>query len=128
MSSRGRPLSKQRRIKQNKRKTAQRRSQLFETLERREMMAADLMAEAHQAPMGPVQQDAVQVIFLDTDGASGVAYDGPVILEGINVDPFQVPEHLSGQEQQVIAIHERAISADHLHTIPVAIKCDADIQ
>src|SRR5262245_49122927 len=44
-----------------------------------------------------------QVIYLDIDGASGVRYDGPVRVEGIDVPEFQAPAALAGEESRIIA-------------------------
>ena len=45
---------------------------------------------------------AGQVFFLDLDGASGVTYDGPVRVEGIDVPSFQAPEPFVGEELNII--------------------------
>ncbi|TMD03045.1 MAG: hypothetical protein E6J01_17155, partial [Chloroflexi bacterium] len=46
---------------------------------------------------------AGQVFFLDHDGASGVTYDGPVRVSGIEVPLFQAPAPLTGEERSIIA-------------------------
>ena len=43
-----------------------------------------------------------QVIYLDYDGASAVAYDGPMRVEGITVAPFRAPAPLTGEESSII--------------------------
>ncbi|MHC4728196.1 MAG: LEPR-XLL domain-containing protein, partial [Planctomycetota bacterium] len=43
-----------------------------------------------------------QVVYLDFDGQDNVTYNGPVIIEGINVPEFTAPGHLAGQEQAII--------------------------
>lgn len=44
-----------------------------------------------------------QVVFLDFDGADDVTYNGPVVVEGIDVPAFEGPGELAGQEPEVIA-------------------------
>lgn len=52
----------------------------------------------------PVEnQFADQVVYLDFDGAENVTYNGPVVVEGIDIPAFEAPGELAGQEQQIIA-------------------------
>ncbi len=44
-----------------------------------------------------------QTVFLDLDGAQHVDYEGPVLVEDIDVDPFRAPSELAGQEAEIIA-------------------------
>ncbi len=43
-----------------------------------------------------------QLIVLDVDGAVDITYDGPVHLDGIDVPAFQAPQHLTGQEAEIL--------------------------
>jgi len=43
-----------------------------------------------------------QSVYLDFDGAENVTYDGPIVVEGINVPAFSAPDHLAGKEQAII--------------------------
>ena len=43
-----------------------------------------------------------QVIYLDIDGQEDVTYNGPVIVENVDVPAFSVPDALAGQEQAII--------------------------
>jgi len=43
-----------------------------------------------------------QIVYLDFDGAKNVTYNGPVIVEGIDIPPFQAPRGLAGQESAII--------------------------
>ena len=44
-----------------------------------------------------------QIVYLDFDGEMGVTYNGPVIVEGINIPEFFAPGELAGQEKAIIA-------------------------
>jgi len=44
-----------------------------------------------------------QIVYLDFDGAEDVTYNGPVVVENIDVAPFAAPGELAGREQEVIA-------------------------
>lgn len=51
----------------------------------------------------PVEnQFAGQIVYLDFDGAEGVDYNGPVVVEDIDIPAFEAPGELAGQEQQII--------------------------
>jgi len=43
-----------------------------------------------------------QIIYLDFDGEEEVTYDGPIVVEGINVPAFSAPDYLVGKEQAII--------------------------
>ena len=43
-----------------------------------------------------------QVVYLDFDGAREITYNGPVVIERIDVPSFQLPKELAGQEAIVI--------------------------
>ena len=43
-----------------------------------------------------------QVVYLDFDGQEDVTYNGPVMLEGIDVPAFRLPGALAGREEVVI--------------------------
>ncbi|MBN2474800.1 MAG: hypothetical protein JXB62_09345 [Pirellulales bacterium] len=43
-----------------------------------------------------------QVVYLDFDGARDVTYNGPVVIEGIDVPSFRLPGALAGREAVVI--------------------------
>lgn len=45
-----------------------------------------------------------QVVYLDFDGAQDVTYNGPVVVEGINIPEFSAEAAgLSGQESEIIS-------------------------
>jgi len=44
-----------------------------------------------------------QTIYVDTDGAEGVTYKGPVVIQDIDIPAFEAPGELAGQEQEIIA-------------------------
>ncbi len=44
-----------------------------------------------------------QIIYLDFDGAEDVTYNGPVVVEDIDIPAFEAPGELAGQEQEIIA-------------------------
>ena len=43
-----------------------------------------------------------QIVYIDFDGVEDVTYDGPIVVEGIDVPEFSVPDHLTGQQQAII--------------------------
>ena len=43
-----------------------------------------------------------QIVYLDFDGASSVAYEGPVTVDGIDIPAFKDPRSLWGHEQDII--------------------------
>ena len=43
-----------------------------------------------------------QIVYLDFDGARDVTYDGPVLIEGIDVPRFRLPHAMAGQEEAAI--------------------------
>ena len=43
-----------------------------------------------------------QVIYLNFDGAEDVTYNGPVVVEDIDVPAFEAPGNLAGQEQEIV--------------------------
>ncbi len=43
-----------------------------------------------------------QIIYLDFNGAADVTYNGPVVVEDIDVPGFEAPGELAGQEEQII--------------------------
>ena len=45
-----------------------------------------------------------QLIYLEVGGANGVTYNGPVQLEGLQIDPFRAPGNLAGQEARILAL------------------------
>src|SRR6266511_3264266 len=51
-----------------------------------------------------------QVVFLETSGALDVDYQGPVIVEGIDVPAFVAPGGLAGQEVDVVGAMTTALS------------------
>jgi hypothetical protein len=52
----------------------------------------------------PVEnQFAGQIVYLDFDGAEGVTYNGPVVVEDIDIPAFEASGELVGQEQEIIA-------------------------
>ena len=44
-----------------------------------------------------------QIVYLDVDGASAVTYNGPVLVEGIDVPSFEAPGGFAGREGEIIA-------------------------
>ena len=48
-------------------------------------------------------QFAGQIVYLDFDGAQNVTYNGPIVVEDIDIPAFQAPGELAGQEQAIIA-------------------------
>jgi hypothetical protein len=49
-----------------------------------------------------------QIVYLVFDGAENITYNGPILIEGIDIPVFSVPDHLAGQEQVIITniLHE----------------------
>ena len=43
-----------------------------------------------------------QIVYLDFDGEEDVTYDGPVVVEGIDIPAFEMPGELAGQEEEII--------------------------
>ena len=43
-----------------------------------------------------------QIVYLDFNGAEGVTYNGPIVVEGIDIPVFEAPGNLAGQEELVI--------------------------
>ena len=44
-----------------------------------------------------------QIVYLNFDGAEGVTYNGPVVVENIDVPAFQAGGELAGQEKRIIS-------------------------
>ena len=77
-------------------------SLMLEQLETRLLLNADLPGLHLVDP--PVEHFDGQIIYLDFDGAEDVTYNGPVVVEGIDIPSFSTEAAgLSGQEQQVIS-------------------------
>jgi hypothetical protein len=43
-----------------------------------------------------------QLVYLDTDGAQDLTYDGPIQIDGIDIAPFRAPGELAGQEDAIL--------------------------
>lgn len=68
-------------------------------LQHRDLVADSVVGETdHVASPG---SNAVQQIYLDLDGATGLTYDGPIVVRGIDIPAFEAPSHLSGQEAEI---------------------------
>ena len=77
----------------------------LETLEDRCMLAADVYPDLpglHLVDPRPDQFEG-QIIYLDFDGEQDVTYNGPIVVEGINIPAFEALGELAGQEQAIIA-------------------------
>ncbi len=59
--------------------------------------------DTHAASQLGMDAFAGQVVYLDLQGASGVRYNGPIQVSGIDVPAFQTPLQLRGQESQVVS-------------------------
>jgi len=44
-----------------------------------------------------------QIVYFDFDGEENVTYNGPVIIEGIDIPAFTALSHLSGQEDTIVS-------------------------
>jgi hypothetical protein len=44
-----------------------------------------------------------QFVYLDVDGEQGITYNGPVLIEDINIPAFSLPGKLAGQERAAIS-------------------------
>jgi len=78
---------------------------MCELLEDRWLLATGVYPELpglHLVDPRPDQFEG-QIIYLDFDGAEDVTYNGPVVVEGIDIPAFQAPSGLAGQEEQIIA-------------------------
>lgn len=77
----------------------------LEPLEDRRMLAVGGYPELPGLRLiDPVPDQFVgQVIYLDFDGAEDVTYDGPVLVEGVDVPPFEAAGELAGQEHLAIS-------------------------
>jgi Ca2+-binding RTX toxin-like protein/outer membrane protein OmpA-like peptidoglycan-associated protein len=100
----------------------------LELMEPRLLLSADLSLTTITNPDGTAGSDAPagnvqivdtaanvpaapsQVVFLETSGALDVDYQGPVIVEGIDVPQFVAPGGLAGQEADVIGAMTTALS------------------
>lgn len=74
----------------------------LEPIEPRVLLSADAGVALASAGAAEVMDDPLQVFYIDIDGATDVDYHGPVELLGIDVPAFALPEHLAGQEAQVL--------------------------
>ncbi|MCW5624529.1 MAG: LEPR-XLL domain-containing protein, partial [Burkholderiales bacterium] len=99
---------------------------LFEALEPRLLLSADplpgVLEAPHQAdihaealhqmldPASTAARPVPQWIRVDLDGASGVRYDGPVQVDGIDIPAFEAPDALEGQEAAIIAALQDALA------------------
>jgi len=78
--------------------------------------AADLQDESWIVDVpartdGAVPPIQSQVVFLDLDGAQGVDYDGPVRIADVEVEAFEAPQALAGQEAQIVAAMLEALQS-----------------
>ena len=73
------------------------RKMLLEPLESRLLLSGDAQLLPVPALDPYVNNLAGQVVYVDHDGASGVTYDGPVRIEGIDVPAYQAPASLAGE-------------------------------
>ncbi|HUH15478.1 MAG TPA: hypothetical protein VML35_06310, partial [Gaiellaceae bacterium] len=78
-------------------------------------------ATAAEAPTGP------QIVYLDADGASGVTYEGPITVTGIDVPAYTAPARFAGQEAAILAavaaLVEQKLAA---HDVVVTLERPAD--
>jgi len=78
---------------------------LCEPLEDRQMLSigAELVALPGMYLADPsADRFAGQIVYLDFDGARDVTYNGPVVIEGIDVPSFRLPGALAGREGIII--------------------------
>ena len=121
---------KRRRMGGSERPRTKRQDFALELMEPRVLLSADLsftpaaitnhdVTAGFDAPSSNVQivdtaanvpVAASQVIFLETSGALDVDYQGPVIVEGVDVPRFVAPGGLAGQEAGVIGAMTAALS------------------
>ena len=95
-----------------------------------EAVATETEIRATAAPEPePTVDDAIdpatgqQIIYVDTDGATGVAYEGPVTVVDIEIAPFEAPRRVFGQEDAVLAAMADALY-ETFADAPVTITFD----
>jgi concanavalin A-like lectin/glucanase superfamily protein/Calx-beta domain-containing protein/fibronectin type III domain protein len=89
----------------NSRRSIHHRRLLCEALEDRRLLSIGPYPDLpgmHLVDPRPDQFEG-QVIYLDFDGAEDLTYNGPVVVDGIDVPVFEAPGELAGQEQEIIA-------------------------
>ena len=76
----------------------------LEPLEERQLLSAAPYPEIPgMVLVDPVEdQFAGQVVYLDFDGAENVTYDGPVVVDGIDIPAFEALGELAGREAAII--------------------------
>ena len=77
----------------------------FEPLEDRRLLSADVYPSLPGMTLpDPIEgQSAGQIVYLDFDGATGVVYDGPIVVEDVDVPVFSLPGESAGREEEAIA-------------------------
>lgn len=61
-------------------------------------------------PAYPTATPATQVVLLQTAGATGITYRGPVTIDGVDVPVFTAPLRFQGQEPAVVAALAAALT------------------
>ncbi|MBL8535561.1 MAG: LEPR-XLL domain-containing protein, partial [Betaproteobacteria bacterium] len=54
-----------------------------------------------------------QWFVIDLDGAQDVSYDGPVRVDGVDVDAFAAPAALAGREEAIVASMLEALAGEY---------------
>jgi len=77
----------------------------FETLEDRRMLSFGSYPDLPGLQLVDSQPDqfAGQTVYLDFDGAENITYNGPTVIQNIDIPAFKAPGQRAGQEQPIIA-------------------------
>ncbi len=98
-------LTSRRRAKRSQLGCRYSRALNVELLEERRLLSVSQYPELPGMVLVDTRPDQFQgqVVYLDFDGAQDVAYDGPVVVEHVDLAAFEARGTLAGHEQEIIA-------------------------
>src|SRR5215207_2348465 len=74
--------------------------------------AFDRLEDRVMLSSSPIDEATRQVFFLETGGATGVDYRGPVAVNDIDVPAFAAPAALAGEESSVLGAMLGALNTE----------------